>query len=155
MDASMWIRRWWRPIVHCSQPVGRLIPSRLRPPPPPPPCSGVTNTPRGGVVSCSQVTILGIPFRSQRTISAHPSPLGIGVLSSRYSLYASKHHAGHASARRVTDGRQQMQCPWTRICHARGATMKTRVSHLGEFDEWTTHDGGSTIALKRQNACLR
>ena len=35
---------------------------------------GVTNTPRGGVVNCAQVTILGIPFRSRRTLGAHPSP---------------------------------------------------------------------------------
>ena len=41
--------------------------------------SGVTNTPRGGVVNCAQVKFLGIPFRSQRTISAHPSPLGMSV----------------------------------------------------------------------------
>ena len=44
--------------------------------------SGVTNTPRAGVVNCAQVEFLGIPFRSQRTPSPHPSPLGIGVLSS-------------------------------------------------------------------------
>ena len=46
------------------------------------PRSGVTNTPRGGVVNCARVKILGIPFRSQRTLGAHPSPLGIGALSS-------------------------------------------------------------------------
>ena len=46
--------------------------------------SGVTNTPRGGVVTCAQARILGIPFRSQRTLGAHPSPLGIGVLRSSW-----------------------------------------------------------------------
>ena len=50
-------------------------------------CSGVTNTPRGGVVNCgAQVKFLGIPFRSQRTLGAHPSLLGIGVLSSSWSV---------------------------------------------------------------------
>ena len=44
--------------------------------------SGVTNTPRGGVVNCAQAKFRGMPFRSQRTLSAHPSPLGIGVPSS-------------------------------------------------------------------------
>ena len=43
------------------------------------PRSGVTNTPHGGAVICAQVKTLGIPFRSQRTLSAHPSQLGIGV----------------------------------------------------------------------------
>ena len=43
--------------------------------------SGVTNTPRGGVVNCAQVTFLGILFRSQRTPSA-----GIVVLSSSLSV---------------------------------------------------------------------
>ena len=50
------------------------------------PRSGVTNTPRGGVVNCAQVKFLGIPFRSQRTLDAHPSPLGIGVLSSSWGV---------------------------------------------------------------------
>ena len=43
-----------------------------------------TNTPRGGVVNCAQVEFLGKPFRSQRTLGAHPSALGIGVLSSTW-----------------------------------------------------------------------
>ena len=51
-----------------------------------PPSSGVTNTPRGGVVNCAQVKFLGIAFRSQRTLGAHSSPLGIGVLSSSLSV---------------------------------------------------------------------
>ena len=37
-------------------------------------------------MNCAQVKILGIPFRSQRTLSAQPSPLGIGVLSSSWSV---------------------------------------------------------------------
>ena len=61
-----------------------------------------------------------------------------------YSLYAFKHHAGNASAKTMTDERQQTQ-------FAMQATLKTYVRHLGEFDEWTTHDGGSTIAFKRQS----
>ena len=48
--------------------------------------SGVTNTPRGGVVHCARVKFLGVPFRSQRALSAHPSPLEIGVLSSSLSV---------------------------------------------------------------------
>ena len=48
-----------------------------------PPRSGVTNTPRGG---CAQVKILGKPFRSQRALSAHPSQLEIGGLSSSMSV---------------------------------------------------------------------
>ena len=44
------------------------------------------NTPREGVVNCAEVKFLGIPFRSQRTLSAHRSPLGIGVLSSSLSV---------------------------------------------------------------------
>ena len=44
------------------------------------------HTPRGGVVNCAQVKFLGLPFRSQRTLGAHPSPLGIGVLSRRWSV---------------------------------------------------------------------
>ena len=47
---------------------------------------GVVNTPRGGVVNYAQVKILGIPFCSQRTLGAHPSPLGIGVLSSSWGV---------------------------------------------------------------------
>ena len=39
--------------------------------------SGVTNTPRGGVVNCAQVKFLGIPFRSQFTLDAHPSHWGL------------------------------------------------------------------------------
>ena len=35
-----------------------------------------------GAVNCTQVKILGIPFRNLRTLSAHPSPLEIGVLRS-------------------------------------------------------------------------
>ena len=53
---------------------------------PPAPCSGVTHTPRGGAVDCAQVKILGKPFRSQRTLSAHPSQLEIGALSSSMSV---------------------------------------------------------------------
>ena len=37
-------------------------------------------------MNCAQVKILGKPFRSQRTLSAHPSPLGIAVLSSSWSV---------------------------------------------------------------------
>ena len=37
-------------------------------------------------MNCALVKILGIPFHSQRTISAHPSPLGTGVLSSSWSV---------------------------------------------------------------------
>ena len=37
-------------------------------------------------MNCAQVKFLGIPFRSQRTLDAHPSPLGIGVLSSSWSV---------------------------------------------------------------------
>ena len=48
--------------------------------------SGVTSTPLGGAVSCTQVKILGKPFRSLRTLSAHPSQLEIGVLSSRMGV---------------------------------------------------------------------
>ena len=43
--------------------------------------------PHGGSVNCAQFKILGKPFRSQRTLDAHPSPLGIGVLSSSSSSY--------------------------------------------------------------------
>ena len=44
--------------------------------------SGVTNTPtgNGGAVTCARVKILGGSFRSQRTPSAHPSQLEVGVL---------------------------------------------------------------------------
>ena len=37
-------------------------------------------------MNCAQVKFLGIPFRSQRTLGAHPSPLGIGVLRSSWSV---------------------------------------------------------------------
>ena len=46
--------------------------------------SGVTNTPRGG--AANYMKILGKPFCSQRNLSAHPSPLEIGVLSSSMSV---------------------------------------------------------------------
>ena len=46
----------------------------------------LTNTPHGVGVDCVQVKILGIPFRSQRSLNAHPSPLGIGILSSSWSV---------------------------------------------------------------------
>ena len=45
----------------------------------------VTKTPLGGAVGCARVEILESLFRSQRTLSAHPSPLGSGVLSSSMS----------------------------------------------------------------------
>ena len=48
--------------------------------------SSVTNAPRGGAVNCAQVKFLGIPFRSQRTLSAHPSPLGMSVFSSSLTV---------------------------------------------------------------------
>ena len=48
--------------------------------------SGVTNTPRGGAANCAQVKSLGVPFHSQRTLDTHPSPLGIGVLGSSWSV---------------------------------------------------------------------
>ena len=48
--------------------------------------SGITNTPRGGVVNCAQAKSPGIPFRSQRTPCAHPSPLWIGVPSSSWTV---------------------------------------------------------------------
>ena len=47
--------------------------------------SGVTSTPLGGAVSCTQVKILEQPFRSLRTLSAQPSKLEIGALSSSMS----------------------------------------------------------------------
>ena len=47
--------------------------------------SGVTRTPRGGAVNCAQVKILGKLFRDQSTLSAHPSQLEIGLLSSSLS----------------------------------------------------------------------
>ena len=37
-------------------------------------------------VNCAQVKILGKPFRNQRTLIAHPSHEGIGVLSSSMSV---------------------------------------------------------------------
>ena len=37
-------------------------------------------------MNCAQGRFQGIPFRSQRTLSAHPSPLEIGVLSSSLSF---------------------------------------------------------------------
>ena len=40
------------------------------------------STPPGGAVNCTQVKILAKPFRSLLTLSAHPSQLDIGVLSS-------------------------------------------------------------------------
>ena len=40
---------------------------------------GVESTPRGGAVNCTPVKILEKPFRSQRTLSAHPSQLETGV----------------------------------------------------------------------------
>ena len=51
-----------------------------------PPPSAVTHTPRGGALNCAQVIILENPFRSQRTLNAHPSQLQIGVLSSSMSV---------------------------------------------------------------------
>ena len=57
------------------------------------PRSGVTNTPRRGDVNCAQVKSLGIPFRSQRTLSAHPSQLQIGVLSSSMSVAPPSKHS--------------------------------------------------------------
>ena len=41
--------------------------------------SGVTNTPRGGAVNCAQLKFLGIPFRSQRTLSADQGPPNIRI----------------------------------------------------------------------------
>ena len=49
-------------------------------------CSGVTSTPLGGAVYCNQVKPLEKPFLSLRTLSAHPSQLEIGVLSSSMSV---------------------------------------------------------------------
>ena len=40
------------------------------------PRSGVTNTPRAGVVNCAQVEFLGLPFRNQRTLDAPPPRWG-------------------------------------------------------------------------------
>ena len=37
-------------------------------------------------MNCGQVKILGIPFRSQHTLDAQPSPLGIGVFGSSGSV---------------------------------------------------------------------
>ena len=37
-------------------------------------------------MNCARVKILGKPFRSLRTLSAHPSPLEIGVLGSSISV---------------------------------------------------------------------
>ena len=37
-------------------------------------------------MKCAQVKFLGIPFRNQRTLGAHPSPPGIGVLSNSWSV---------------------------------------------------------------------
>ena len=37
-------------------------------------------------MNCAQVKILGIPFRGQRALGAHLSPLGVGVLSSSFSV---------------------------------------------------------------------
>ena len=37
-------------------------------------------------MNCAQVRFLGKPFCSQHTLDAHPSPLGIGVLSSGWSV---------------------------------------------------------------------
>ena len=37
-------------------------------------------------MTCAQVKFLGKPFHSQRTLGAHTSPLGIGVLSSSLSV---------------------------------------------------------------------
>ena len=50
------------------------------------PRSGVMHTPRGAAVKCAQMKILENPFRSQRTLRAHPSQLEIGVLSSSMSV---------------------------------------------------------------------
>ena len=95
----------WRRI--CTPQVARR---KWATPPPPPPCSGVTNTPRGGVVHCTQVKFLGIPFRSQRTLGAHPPHWGL--------VYSAAAGALHPRVARLVaaSGRLFLTSPEYRMC---------------------------------------
>ena len=98
--------------------------------------------PRGGVMNCAQVKSLGIPFRSQRPLSAHPSPLGISVLSSSWSLKVNfcfppktaDSRAGANADLRCTSA-ALLPCRWS-ACGA-GAALEAYARRWTRFDRAT------------------
>ena len=77
-------------------------------------------------MKCAQVKILRIPLRSQRTLSAHPSPLEIGLLSSSMNVappVASSEGGGLLYVRLVVN----WSAKHSQFCGEEGGTKTSRT----------------------------